>query len=213
MLGDFQDMARRMLAVLPRNWFGDAPPVLGAVLNGFGTAMAAIYTLIQAVIQQSRILTATGCFLDAVSVDFFGAGLGRRLDEADNSFRIRICEELLRNRSTRAAVSNGLAELTGQAPVIFEPARSSDTGGYSLGGVGYCQAGGWGNLSLPYQFFLTIFRPQGGGIAELAGYGSPGIPVYGSLTMEAAGISDSELFAAVPPLLPVAAIAWCRLTS
>jgi hypothetical protein len=213
MLGDFQDMARRMLTVLPRNWFGDAPPILGAVLNGLGTAMAAVYALIQAVIQQSRILTATCSYLDAVAVDFFGNTLERRLDEADTPFRTRICEELLRSRATRAALNTGLVQLTGRAPVIFEPARSSDTGGYNLGGVGYCLAGGWGCLNLPYQFFLTIFRPQGGGIAQLAGYGSPGVPVYGSLTMEVAGISDSELFAAVPPLLPVATIAWCRLSS
>ncbi len=114
--------------------------------------------------------------------------------------------------ATRSALVTALAELTGADPIIFEPARTSDTGGYRVGGVAYGVSGGWGNLALPYQLFITIARPVGGGIAQLAGYGTGGIPVYGSVSWETANISDAELFAAVPPLLPAGTIAWCRLS-
>ena len=211
MLGDFADMARRMLAVLPWNWFCDAPPVLGAVLNGLGTAMAAAFGLIQAVIQQSRLLTATGSFLDTAGWDFFGASLTRLTGEPDTGFRQRLIDEMLRARGTREAVSCALTELTGRAPSIFEPARSSDTGGYCLGGVGYCVAGGWGNLELPFQFFVTMFRPEAGGISFLAGYGSGGQLAYGSLAQEQDILSDAQLIGFLPPLLPAGTIAWCRL--
>jgi hypothetical protein len=211
MIGSIQDMARRIAAILPQNWFADDAPVLGAVIYGFGSAMAAIYGLIQFVIQQSRILTASGIFLDAVSADFFGGDVTRRPGEADGPFQKRICQNLLRPLATRAALTEALADLTGLAPIIFEPARSSDTGGYRLGGVGYGIAGGWGNLGLPYQVFVTMVRPSGGGIAQVAGYGTGGIPVYGSVSWETAGIPDAALFAAVPPLLPAGTIAWCRL--
>ena len=211
MLGDAFDMARRMFAVLPANWFAGAAPIVNAILNGFGTGMAAVYTLIQFTIVQSRILTAAGMFLDAISVDFFGSGLGRRAGEADTSFRVRISNNLLCGRGTRTALSSGLTFLTGTPPLIFEPSRTADTGGYAAGGVGYGVAGGWGNLNLPYQFFVTIFRPQGGGIAYLAGYGSGGVPVYGSLAFETTTLSDAALMAAVQPLLPAASIAWCRI--
>jgi hypothetical protein len=212
MFGDFADMARRMLAVLPWNWFSDAPPVLGAVLNGLGTGMTAAFTLIQAVIQQSRLLTATGSFLDAAGCDFFGSSVTRLTGEPDTGFRQRLIDEMLRTRGTREAVNVALTELTGRAPSIFEPARSSDTGGYCVGGVGYCAAGGWGSLGLPFQFFVTMFRPLPGGIGFLAGYGSGGQLAYGSLAQEQDTLSDAQLIDSIPPLLPVGTIAWCRLS-
>jgi hypothetical protein len=207
------DMARRLRLVLPRGWFGDTTPVLDAALSGIGAAMAGVYALIQAVILQSRLVTATGVFIDSFAADFFGSGLLRWTGEADAAYRQRVGDELLRPRATRAAVTLALTQMTGRAPAIFEPARAEDTGGYTVGGVGYGVAGGWGNLQLPYQFFLTVFRPQEAGIAFLAGYGTGGVPVYGSLAMETDAPTDSALVAAVPPLLPAATIAWCRLSN
>jgi len=213
MFGDAADMARRMRQVLPRNWFGDTTPVLNAALIGLGTAMASVYTLIQAVKQQSRLITASGSFIDSFAADFFGTSLLRWASEADGDYRIRVERALLCSRATRAAIGLALTELTGRTPTFFEPACTSDTGGYTIGGCGYCVAGGWGNLNLPYQFFLTVYRPQEAGIATLAGYGSGGIPVYGSLAMQADGPTDTDLWAAVPPLLPASTIAWCRISS
>jgi hypothetical protein len=212
MLGDVADMARRLLAMLPAGWFGDNTLVLAALLQGLGTAFSNFWTLLQAVISQTRIRTATGQFLDLISTDFFGSTLLRFSDEADPAFQIRILQALLRPRATRSALSTALRQLTGYAPIIFEPARTTDTGGYTIGGVGYGLGGGWGSLALPYQFFITVFRPSGAGIAEVAGYGTGGIPVYASLSMEPTGITDSAIQAAVPPMLPAGTIAWMRLS-
>jgi hypothetical protein len=212
MIGDVADMARRLLAMLPAGWFGDTTPVLGALLQGLGSAFSNFWTLLQAVILQTRIRTATGLFLDLISTDFFGGSLLRLSGEADAAFQARILQALLRPRGTRLALSTALLQLTGHLPVIFEPARTSDTGGYTVGGLGYGLGGGWGSLALPYQFFITVFRPSGGGIAQIAGYGTGGIPVYGNLSMEQAGVTDSFIQDAVPPMLPAGTTAWMRLS-
>jgi hypothetical protein len=213
MTGDTDDMARRISALLPQGWFGDDTPILDAVLQGVGTAFSAFWMLLTFVICQTRIATASGMFLDMISGDFFGQSLFRYIDESDDAFRTRIAYALLRPRATRAAIVNALQQLTGRAPAIFEPSRTSDTGGYTIGGVGYGAGGGWGSLALPYQFFLTAYRPSGGGIAALAGYGTGGIPVYGDLTMQAENVSDAIIQAAVPPLLPAGSTAWMRISN
>jgi hypothetical protein len=206
-------MARRVRALLPQGWFADDAPVLAGLLTGIGAAWSYVYALIQFVISQARIRSATSSFLDLISVDYFGSVLPRFGGEDDTLYRARIGNELLRPRGTRAALSVALRQLTGRSPTIFEPALTSDTGGYGLGGVGYGVAGGWGNLALPFQFFVTAYRPRGSGIALLAGYGSGGIPVYGDLSMEPAQILDADIIDAVPRLTPVATIAWMRISN
>jgi hypothetical protein len=213
MNGDASNMASRMHAMLPEGWFGDVTPVLQSVLQAVGAGLSAFWMLLQSVITQTRIATATGSFLDQISQDFFGSGLPRYVDEVDDAFRTRITEALLRPRSTRAALREALYQMTGRLPRVFEPARTTDTGGYAIGGIGYGAGGGWGSLALPYQFFLTAYRPLVGGIPELAGYSGPGVPVYGSLAMEVSGIPDSVIEAAVPPLLPAATIAWMNISN
>jgi hypothetical protein len=221
MIGDSNDMAGRLRTILPAGWFGeaDATPILTSLLLGLGTGFSSFWLLLQSVIAQTRIRTAYGNFLDMISADFFDAGLVRLPDEQDDAFRTRILEAILRPRATRAAVTLALTQLTGHSPIIFEPANTADTGGYSVGGIGYGAGeaggggggGGWGSLALPFQFFITVFRSSGGGISEIAGYGSGGVPVYGSLSMETAGLPDRAIIAAVPPLLPAATTAWMRL--
>ena len=204
-------MVARLRVVLPRGWFADTAPLLNAVLAGLGTCWSAIYTLIQTVKAQARIATASGLYLDLAAVDFFGASLSRRSNESDENFVVRIKQELLRPRANRLAMELMLTELTGSPPVIFEPARPEDTGGYSVGGAGYCVAGGWGNLELPFQVFVRAFRPQGGGISQLAGYGTGGVPAYGNLNMVNTPVSDADIYAAAASVLPVATRAWMSI--
>ena len=211
MIGDTNDMSQRLRAILPAGWFGDSAPVMGAVLQGVGAGFATCWTLLQSVIDQTRILSATGQFLDMIANDYFGKSLFRFPSELDGAFKVRLTAEMLRPRATRLALNQALRVLTGRAPVIFEPARTTDTGGYSLGGVGYGAGGGWGNLTLPFQFFVTAYRPGGGGIPELGGYSAGGVPVYGSLNMEAQQIADIIIQAAIPPLLPAGTVAWMRI--
>lgn len=213
MTGDASDMARRLRTVLPQGWFGDDTPVLDTLLQGLGAGLSAFYGLLEFVRAQTRIATAVGTFLDGVAADFFGAACVRWTTEPDSAFRVRIQQTLLRPRGTRSALATALTDLTGRAPAIFEPCRPADTGGYAVGGVGYGVAGGWGNLSLPYQVFVTAYRPTGTGIAALAGYGVGGIPVYGSLGMEAMPITDALIQAAIPALLPAGTTAWLRISN
>jgi hypothetical protein len=208
MQGDKADMASRLWRVLPTNWFSFTSPLLNAVLLGLGTAWAAIYALIQAVRSQARIATATGPFLDLAAADFFGAGLARWPNEGDNAYLVRIQQEMLRPRGTRAALALALTELTGVAPLIFEPALTTDTGGYAIGGVGYGAGGGYGNLSLPYQCFVTVFMPAGGTIPALAGYGTGGYLAYGSAPVVPAA---ADIFTALVATTPIGTIAWTRI--
>jgi len=213
MIGDPANMANRIRALLPNGWFADDAVVLNGLLQGVGAAWTCIYGLVQFVILQARISTASGTFLDMISVDFFGTFLPRLGLEQDDAFLVRIKNELLRPRGTRTALATALEQLTGRAPIIFEPALTSDTGGYSLGGIGYTVAGGWGNLALPFQMFVTAYRPHGSGIAYFAGYGTGGIPVYGNLSMEPPQILDSDILSLIRKVLPAATIAWTRISN
>ena len=211
MTGDQADLVARLQAVLPRNWFGDTTPVLDGLLSGLATAWQGLYGLLCTVKAQARIATASGEVLDMIAADFFGAGLGRSPGEADTPFRARILREMLRKRGTRQSLVGVLQDLTGLSPIVFEPARSGDTGGYCTGAVGYAVAGAYGSLSLPYQCFVTAYRPVGVGIPLVAGYGSPGPLAYANASWIGAHVTDADILAAIVGVLPAGSIAWTRI--
>jgi hypothetical protein len=217
MIGDSPDMLSRLKAVLPSRWFPDTTPVLDGLLTGLATASAWAYGLLGGVRLAARIGTATGGFLDMIAQDFFGARITRRLGQGDDAFRVRIEAELLRERGTRDAVIGALQDLTGRTPVVFEPMRPADTRAWGIAG-GYGVAGGWGSLLLPFQCFVTAYRAQGAGIAVVAGWGSgaggwgAGAIEYASLAMLQGQITDADIDAAVAGVMPVAAIAWTKIT-
>jgi hypothetical protein len=213
MLGDVADFVSRLKRVLPTRWFADTAANETAVLSGFGTAWANIYTLVQAVRAQARLATAYGGFIDMISADFFGAALPRRAGEADTPYRARIGLELLRPRCTRESLVAAMSEVTGRPVSVFEPARPADTGGYNAGGAGYGVAGGWGNLSLPQQSFLIVQRPLGGGIAGLAGYGTGGRLAYGNQAMVTTQVTDADIFAAAAAIMPATYRVWTQIRS
>ena len=211
MTGDVADFVARFRAVLPTRWFGDVSPKASALLSGLGTAWSAVYQLVGSVANQARLGTAYGQFLDMFSADFFGRQLPRRGGEADGAYRNRISARLLSPGATRGALLCGMRALTGSEASVFEPARPEDTGSYNAGGCGYGVAGGWGNLQLPCQAFLTVPRPSGGGIALLAGYGSGGVPVYGGVAMIESRATDDEIYALAAGLAPAGTTLWIQL--
>jgi hypothetical protein len=224
MTGDQQDMLSRLKQVLPLQWFPDNTPVLDTLLNGIAWAWAWVYQLLQYVITQARISTAESTWLDLIAVDYFGSRLGRRVGEDDTAYRLRIKDELIRERCTRQAVISSLADLTGEPPIIFEPANPPDTGGYSSigamgSGLAYGVAGGWGSLELPFQFFVTAFRPAGMGIGSVSGWGcsgggyGQGSLEYASLSMMPGQITDADIYSAITDVLPVGVIAWARINN
>jgi hypothetical protein len=218
MTGDQQDMVARLKAVLPSLWFPDDTPVLNGLLTGVAWAWAWVYGLLQYVRAQTRIATATDVWLDMIAQDFFGSRVARRVDQSDDSLRGSIQRELRRERATRAAVVSVLTDLTGRPPVIFEPARTTDTGGYAAGGVGWGVAGGWGNLNLPFQCFIAAYRPLGSGIAAVAGWGDggggygTGAVEYASLAMVQGQVTDADINGAIANVLPVSFIGWTAIS-
>jgi hypothetical protein len=223
MIGDQTDFQRRLIAVLPTSWFPNSTPILNTLLGSLGAAWSLIYDLLRYVRSQTRITTASGIWLDLAAWDFFGWRLRRRQNESDNALRLRVMLDMFRERATRSAVESALWDLTGRAPLIFEPARTSDTGGYTSsagegGGIAYNAAGGWGNLNLPFQFFVAAYRPADAGIALVAGWGclaggyGVGSVEYGSLDMVEAQVSDAEIYTAIKEVLPVATIGWTHIT-
>ena len=213
-----------MKQVLPLRWFPDDTPVLDTVLSGVAWAWAWVYALLQTVKAQTRISTATGMWLDLIAADYFGTRLCRRSGETDSAYLLRIRDELIRERGTREAVVSALADLTGRPPALFEPANTSDTGGYGgagelVTGLAYGYAGGWGDLNLPFQFFVTAYRPVGQGIASVSGwccgdggYGE-GALEYASLSMMQTQVTDAAIFTAIAGVLPIGVIAWTNISS
>ncbi|GAN76350.1 hypothetical protein [Acidisphaera rubrifaciens] len=226
MTGDQSDMAARLKSVLPLGWFSDTTPVLDAVLSGLATVWSWAYELVSFARQQTRIATAAGIWLDVIANDLFGIRLLRRTNESDDAFRQRIQQEIGRPRATRDAIVVALTELTSRAPVIFEPAQAGDTGGWgaasgnaaAANGLGYGAAGAWGSLSMPFQVFVTAFRPAGSGIAAVAGWGGPagygaGAIEYGDLSMVTGPVTDAYLYAAVAAVMPAAGTAWMQISN
>ena len=197
-IGDQNDIAGRIRSALPARWFpltapgaASATPVLDGVLAGLGSVWSWLYGMIAYAGLQARLATATDVWLDLIALDFFGLRVQRLNPESDAQFSARIKAEILRPRATRAAVAQAITDLTGRAPVIFEPARPADTGGYTIGGVGYGAGGGYGDLQLPFQAFITAYRPHGGGVANVAGYSglTPAVvtPTSGGSIIDATG--------------------------
>ncbi len=216
-------MLARLLALLPLRWFPDVAPVLGSLLSGLSDGWAWLYAMLGYARLQTRIATATDSFLDLISQDFFATALLRRFGEADAAFRSRIQRELLRPRATRAALITELLALTGRAPVVFEPARPADTGAWGLA-AGYGVGGGWGSLLLPFQCFVTAFRPLGSGVPLVGGWSGLGVVSsnggygagameYVSLAMVQSQVSDTDIKLAIAGTVPVAVTAWTRISN
>lgn len=217
--GDQADFLTRLQRLIPSNWFTVGQAALrDGVLTGIANTLSFIYSVLAYLRLQTRISTATDGFLDLIAADYFGSNLFRATNQSDASFRARIIASILRERGTRNGVQSILQQLTGRTPIIFEPQRPLDTGVYGGPGLAYGLAGAYGSMLLPYQSFVTIFRPVGQGIPSIAGYGAS-IGGYGVGSIEYAtlsmiqGITDADLYAAVNSVRPVGYTIWARITS
>ena len=105
-------------------------------------------------------------------------------------------------------------------PLVFEPARPLDTGGYNVGGVGYNVAGGYGSTVLPTQVFVIAYRPLGQGIPNLGGYDSGvggyavgGQLAYASLSQVRGEVTDQNIYDAVAGTILAGTTAWVQIQS
>jgi hypothetical protein len=218
--GDQNDILARLKTLLPNGWFRDSTPILDGVLSGIAWALAFVYSFANYAKLQTRIATATDGFLDLISFDFFGSTLPRRLQELDAAFRARIQAEMLLERATRTGMIRALQILTGRTPLIFEAANPFDAGGYNTGALAYGAAGGYGSLQLPFQAFLTAFRPSGQGVANVAGYGNPegayntGSQIeYVTPAMVQSTVTDQDIYDAINRTKVEGTIIWTRISS
>lgn len=216
-IGDQANIFARIKSVLPSKWFGSISPLIDALIQGFASGSALVYSLYVYAKLQTRIKTATDGWLDIISADFFGAALPRMANQSDASFRARIIVRLFRERATRNGLSKVLLDLTGRTPVIFEPTRPIDTGGYGAY-AGYSTAGGYGSTLLPYQAFVTAYRPLGSGIPSVAGYGistggygTSSRADYASYASILNAVSDTDIYSAIDAVKPAGTIIWARI--
>lgn len=217
--GDQADIARRLKQILPPSWFPDPAPNLWAFLQGFSNVAAWLYSLVAFARLQTRISTASGFFLDLMSFDFFGRNFPRSPAlETDLAFSTGIKKELLRVRATRAGLIQALVDLTGRAPLVFEPQNASDTGGYGVD-LGYDLRGGYGSMLMPYQALVTAYRPSSSGIPGVAGYGFAyggyglGAIEWGDVSYIIGAVTDAQIYARIASVTPQGVVAWTRLSS
>lgn len=217
--GSQSDIYNRLIRNLPP-WFGDSPPILGALLQGIAYGLSFVYSIYVYAKAQSRIRSATDGWLDMIAADFFGSSIRRAANQSDNSFRGTIIINLFRERATRNGMIKVLQDLTGRTPKIVEPKRPADTGVYGGPLIGYSVAGAYGSMVMPYQAFVIAYRPLGTGIPSVAGYGiSTGAystasqAEWASLSMIQQGVADSDIYAAIEATRPVATTVWTKISS
>jgi hypothetical protein len=220
-IGDSSNIQQRLRSLIPPGWIPDVSdsPVATGGLAGASSAFAFIWNLFQYVIQQTRIATATGGWLDLIAWDYFGGRFLRRASEGDALFRPRILQEVLRPRQTRVAIIRMLQDLTGRTPILQEPPSTFDFGSYHTGTMGYGAGLGYGSISLPNQIFVTAFRPTTSGVANVGGYGGylggygVGSLEYIDQSLVTGPLLDSEIYARIAQVIAAGVTAWVDITS
>ncbi|CAB3784273.1 hypothetical protein [Pararobbsia alpina] len=216
--GDQQDIVSRLQSYLPRGWFGDLAlaEILNGVLNGIASALSIMYTLIMFFWAQTRLQTSSGGWIDIWASDFLGTSLPRKQGESGASYIARIQLAIFQKRVTRPAMESMLTQLTGNAPIIFEPARPLDTGclGANTGVASFCGVARMGSIACPFSALITAYRPQvaggslGAAYSNAAAWSALATPLShgytGSLAAEVTAASDADIYAAINACRPIA---------
>ncbi len=162
------------------------------IVTGTATAARAIAFGLGASITDGRRPSTTGTGTDGVYL--FGAQL--EIGSAATSYiptldsqQARDADVLLNNMTTNSTFS----------------------GGYGL-------TGGYGSQLIPYQAFVTAYRPSGSGIPYVAGYSSTpsGYSIasrgeYASQSMLTGSVTDAQIYAAVASVKMEGTIAWVKI--
>lgn len=225
--GDTNDILARLKAYLPRGWFGDfsLAPIVTGVLTGISSVLSIVYLLIVFFWAQTRLQSSTGGWIDIWAADFLGNTLPRKANESDASYIARIKIAIFQKRATRPAMISVLTQLTGRAPIIFEPARPLDSGcmGANTGPASFCGVSRMGSIACPFSALITAYRPRvTGGLAGAAysnaivwsAMGAPTSHGYtGSLSLEQSAATDADIIAAVNTTRPIATHVGVAITN
>jgi hypothetical protein len=201
--------------LLPKGWWNFQAPIRDAIIGGVADVSAWSYNLIAYAKKQTRVAWATDIWLDILSKDYFRFELIRRVNEGDAAFRARIQKELIRERVTRKGMIDALTDLTGKAPVIFEPWNTGDTGAWDEGHFAWDIGGGWGDTILPAQSFVNVI-PPGSGIPGAPGWDCAAMGwdvggMWGDMSLIAGSITDADIYATINKTRPTGAIVWTQL--
>lgn len=212
--GSQSDIFSRLRGSLPASWFPEPAPVADALLNAPAWALSSNYAQIAYAKLQTRIATATDMWLDVISNDFFNGTLPRAANEGDGAFRARIQANLFVKGPTRGNMKAVLTLLTGRAPTIVEPSNPNDTGALDTTTLYWDAAGCMGD-ALPYQSFVTAYRPIGSAqdIGEWDTYRSAWDAYGGWSDLSVSGLTDAAIIAAVEATRPLGYIVWLRIAN
>lgn len=225
-IGSSANILDRVRKVLPKGWFQWAAPYRDAIIGGLSDSAAWNYGLITYARAQTRLATAYGVWLDIFAYDFLGRTLTRN-GAPDNSFRAMIDATILQERVTRAGMIAAVTTLTGNAPWVFEPWNTYDTGAYSgirsrggkqYGSMGYgVGRGGYGNMKLTAQTFMKVTQKPGAGIPGVGGYGSSiagygrGAMEYAGPNVEQSGVTDAMIMRLITLTKPTGTTVWVAI--
>jgi hypothetical protein len=220
MTGDQDDIIARLHRWLPTGWFPtDAGTRINALLSGFASLLAVIYSGIVYARLQTRLATMTDGFADLASFDFFDRNLPRLSGEEDDGFTLRIRKEILRKRLTRQAIDELLFDMTGAHPRIVELERPADCGAwghrFALGA-----AGCWGGRENGPAVFITTTHagkfsiPLINGWDGYAGGWGQGRMVWAGPDMiTGKGFTDAQIMSALNRIRAAGVTFWVNITN
>ncbi|MDQ0124714.1 hypothetical protein J2W17_003668 [Pseudomonas lini] len=109
-------------------------------------------------------------------------------------------------------ITTSTAPVTRAADILL---NNMPSGSIAIGGYGV--AGSYGSILLPYQAFVTAFRPNGQGLPFVSGYGistgaysTPSRSAYGQLS--GGDVTDEDIYAAIDATKPIGTVVWTRIS-
>jgi hypothetical protein len=210
-VGSATDTLNRLQSLVPSSWFKGGQPEEMALVAGIASSEAFVYALNAYAKNQTRLQTTTDGFLDLAAWDFFGVRFTRLPGETDAAFLARILLEIKRERATRHGIIQAVTDLTGITPIMIEPANPSDTWAWD---ISYWDINNLGSTQLNNQFFMTAYRPLGGGIANWPGwdfaYWDKSF-YWADQSMVAAPVTDAQIYAAVAATVAAGVTGWVMI--
>lgn len=222
------NFASRLAELLPPSWFGTGAtqvdgvtgeaetPILNTILAAFAYPLSWIYSLYQYTLNQNRLQTSSGVWIDRTSYDFFGNTLPRRSGESDASYSGRVQAWFSQPRLSRDGITEVVTDVTGYTPELLELWNPTDCGGYDYV-MGWDVAGHWGDLSLNNQFLITAYRPAGGGVPNVDGWGGylggydVGAIEYIADSWIKVAAQDAEIYSTIAGATAAGVTAWTAI--
>lgn len=161
---------RITMVLQPLQWWSNPALIRDAIIGGISDALGHAYSLLPYAIQQTRLLTSTDFWIDLWAYDYLALTCQRLSGEPDSAYAPRVSDAVSQVRVSRPGMIESITDLTGVAPIIFEPFNGGDTGGWNIA-CGWDTAGAWGSAILPAQVYMIVqMSGVGVGVANIGGW-------------------------------------------